>query len=349
MDNQKQKAKQKEKRANMTKEMKEAIRKKDRLQKQKKAQEKWNLYLSQEGRTKDDDDKRAIPPKTPFSRSAERESDRLSRRKVRKGMSEAEKEYESVYNLLKMRNARKNRDGKEHLLDNLRAKQGMRDLKEKGRVVRIAFMRRCMREKDEEVLWWSYWKKGKMYKNILKDKRPETAAALTEKEDMLQKKEDERKKIEDELNARGRWIFDNDEYYWSIPNENGHLKSLAEYEAEWEANEPKLSPEEEEKKRKKEEEDRKRDIEMWKKHDEEMERWYAQEKLEKRAELARKQKERREQKKKELLKPIDCPKQMEKGEYEKVRDKTIMERHNAMKESGMFGDNELQAILHMII
>ena len=197
----------------MTKEMKEAIRKKDRLRKQKKVQEKSNLYLSQEGRTEDEDDKRVIPPKTTtFSRSAERERDMLYRRDVRKGMSEAEKEYANMYNLLKMRNARENRDGKEHLLDNLRAKQGMRDLREKGRVVRIAFMRRCMREKDEEVLWWSYWNKGKIYKKILEDKRPETAAALREKEDLLKKKEDERKKIEDELNARGRWILDNDEY-----------------------------------------------------------------------------------------------------------------------------------------
>ena len=50
-------------------------------------------------------------------------------------MTEAEKEYERVDNILMMRQKRQARDGKRHLLDNLKAKQGMRDLREKGRVV----------------------------------------------------------------------------------------------------------------------------------------------------------------------------------------------------------------------
>ena len=51
-----------------------------------------------------------------------------------------------------------------------------------------------------------------------------------------------------------------------------------------------------------------------------------------------------------MLKPIKLPiKQTEKGDYEKARDKAILERHNAMKESGMFEDNELQVILNMIL
>ena len=124
--------------------------------------------------------------------------------------------------------------------------------------------------------------------------------------------------------------------------------SLAQYEHELEENEPKLSPEEEEKKKQKEEEKRKRDREMWKKYDEEMDRWYEQERQEKKAELARKQKERRDKKKAELLKPIKLPQKTEKGEYEKARDTAILERHNAMKASGMFGDKELKAMLTMI-
>ena len=81
-----------------------------------------------------------------------------------------------------------------------------------------------------------------------------------------------------------------------------------------------------------------------------MERWYELRGKEKNEELARKQRERREKKKKELLKPIKLPvKNKEKGDYEKARDKAILERHNAMKESGMFEDNELQVILNMIL
>ena len=80
-----------------------------------------------------------------------------------------------------------------------------------------------------------------------------------------------------------------------------------------------------------------------------MERWYELRRKEKNEELARKQRERRKKKKKELLKPIKLPvKNKEKGDYEKARDRNILERHKAMKESGMFEDNELQVILHMI-
>ena len=65
-------------------------------------------------------------------------------------MTATEIEYEQVYNRLKQRKSRQARDGKAHLLDNLKAKKGMRDLKEIGRL--FAFMARGKREKDEEVL-----------------------------------------------------------------------------------------------------------------------------------------------------------------------------------------------------
>ena len=60
-------------------------------------------------------------------------------------MTATEIEYEQVYNLLKQRKSRQSRDGKAHLLDNLKAKKGMRDLKEIGRV--FAYMGRGKREK----------------------------------------------------------------------------------------------------------------------------------------------------------------------------------------------------------
>ena len=48
------------------------------------------------------------------------------------------------------RQARQSRDGRAHLLDNLKAKKNMRDLKEIGRD--FTFMQRGKREKDEEAL-----------------------------------------------------------------------------------------------------------------------------------------------------------------------------------------------------
>ena len=271
----------------MSEEKKDVIREKDKLRKRK----------------------RAVAKKA-FSRAQERENDMLYRRRVRAGMTAAEIEYEQVYNLLKQRKSRQSRDGKAHLLDNLKAKKGMRDLKEIGRV--FAFMERGKREKDEEVLWWNFWIKGKQFKNILTNKQPEIAAKMLEKENLLKKKDEERKKIEEDLDARGRWKLDCGEYYWTIPDENGHMMSLGEYEAKCEANEPKLSSEEIEEKRRK-------DQEIWRKHDEQLEQWREQERKQNKAEIAKKARDRREQKKEELLKPIDMPVQVEKGEYEKAR------------------------------
>ena len=330
----------------MPKEEKDAVREKDKLRKRRKAQEKFH-FISQEEITKDREEK------TPFSRADERETDKQYRRKVRKGMTKAENEYERVYNLLKMRQERQARDGKGHLLDNLKAKQGMRDLREKGRVVGKEFMRRAKRDKDEEVLWWSYWTMGKTFKDVLMKKRPETAAAMKEKEDLLKKKEDERTKIEKELDAKGRWIWENEEYYWSIPDKNGCMKSMAEFEAEEEAEEEakiaKLSPEEKEEKRKKEEEKRKRDKEMEKKHEEQMAIWYAQEQEEQKKERNRRVREKRKKQKEQLQIPIDMPSVGEKGAYEKARDDIICERHRVMAESGMFTQKELKSIEDKIV
>ena len=63
----------------------------------------------------------------------------------------------------------------------------------------------------------------------------------------------------------------------------------------------------------------------------------------------RKQRERYQKKKEELSKPIAMPKQTAKGDYEKARDHTILERYHAMKESGMFSDTELQHMVDMIM
>lgn len=328
------------KRDNMTDEEWNANKEKDRL---RKARDK-HLRKDKKKTTKSSN-AQAVRRKTP-----EHERNKLYKRRIRGKMTEAETEYQNVENLLKMRQSRQDRNGKEHLLSNLKAKQGMRDLKELGRVEGIEFMMRNKREKDEEVIWWNYWTSGKQFKEVLKSRRPETASIMIEKEEKLKMKEDERKRLDEELDARGRWVLASDgEYYWSIPDDTGHRRSLTQYEAELEANEPILSPEEEEAMVMKEEEKRKKDREMWRKHDEQMQKWTEQEKQKKKAEAAKKQKERRKKEKEELLKPIDMPEQAEKGEYEKARDKTIQERYIAMRDSGLFSAKELKRMHDLII
>lgn len=62
-------------------------------------------------------------------------------------------------------------------------------------------------------------------------------------------------------------------------------------------------------------------------------------------ERKRKRKEKKEKLKEELSRPIIMPDLGEKSQYEKVRDQTIRDRQQAMKESGMFNDTELENML----
>ena len=152
------------KRDNMTDEEWNADKEKDRLRKAR------NKHLKKEKKkTTKSSNAQAVRRKTP-----EHERNKLYKRRIRGKMTEAETEYQNVENLLKMRQSRQDRNGKEHLLSNLKAKQGMRDLKELGRVEGIEFMMRNKREKDEEVIWWNYWTSGKQFKEVLKSRRPET-------------------------------------------------------------------------------------------------------------------------------------------------------------------------------
>ena len=61
------------------------------------------------------------------------------------------------------------------------------------------------------------------------------------------------------------------------------------------------------------------------------------------------ERERRKRQKEKLSQPINIPKLGEKGEYEKVRDGIIGERYDAMKESGLFSEKELEMIKEKIV
>ena len=351
----------KEKRANMTEEEKDAVKEKDRIRKKKmREKKKEEKELDLRRRTKEGEfahkGERIQARDKRFSRWGQskkykKEFDKRYKTKMRKERSQIYHEFDRIENLLSQRMMREARDGKAHLLDNLDAKRGMRALCQYGPIKDRPFMRRASRDKDEQVIWRGFWDRGESYQKVLLFHYPNLAAEFKEKDEEAQNKAKDKEEREKELDAEGRWIWDagNEDYFWSIADENGHKKSMSQYENELEANKPKLTPEEEEEKRKKEEEERKWLKEERKRENEETDRWYELRRKEKKEELARKQRERREKIKKELQKPIKLPiKNKEKGDYEKARDRTILERHNAMKESGMFEENELQAILSMI-
>ena len=208
------------------------------------------------------------------------------------------------------------------------------------------FMRRAARDKNEEVLWWKFWMRGSPYKALLTLKKPDIAAKMKDKEEALALKEEERIRKEKELDEKGRWVWENCEYYWSIPDENGHKKSLEEYNRDCEAQEPILTIEEQEEKERKEKELKRKIDEMWKKEAEESIRWMEEERRKKWRERER---DRRKKQKEKLSQPISIPKSGEKGDYEKVRDGIIGERYEAMKESGLFSEKELKMIKEKIV
>ena len=342
-------------RAKLDDNQKELVRKKDIVRKA----EKWALMTDEE-------------------RELEREKGRLRKKRMRErkkledcrdGMVDAQMEYDKIEKVVRERKRMQERNGKEHLYDNLMAKRGMRELREFGRL-RMKYKRK-KRAKDNKELWDQYWCQGGQFRELLEKNKPDLAAIFKERDEKFvkdqaeqrKKREEERKKqeeIERTLDEKGRWKYDigNEDYFWSIPDENGHYKSMtecdrefeAEVKAKEEAKEALLTPEErEEKKRKalekkrKEKEEEERMLEIDRKYFEEE---WRKEKEERRKEKKRKAKEKRDE---ELSKPIRMPKTGGKGNYEKVRDEMIQQRHDAMKESGLFTEKELKQILDKIL
>lgn len=252
-DHLKDKKRKAEKRGSMTEEEKDLVKEKDRIRKKKmrekkKAEQEQDLKrrikegeFAHKGEYYQAKDKRltkfglySINPsiKNPYSL---RYYEKISQQKSRGKRSEEKIEFDKIVNLLNKRNEREQRDGKAHLLDNLEAKQGMRKLKKNGPIKSNKdYMRKKAREKDEEVMWQMFWNRGRKYKDLLKEKKPELAKLFKEKEENARKKQEERDRKEKELDEKGQWKYNNcdGEYYWSIPDENGHNMSLAEFNRE---------------------------------------------------------------------------------------------------------------------
>ena len=186
-----------EKLANMTEEEKNLLKEKNRLSKKKmrgKKKEEQSL----------DKDKR--------SKSTSRVQ------KWRKNRLPEEVEYIRIETLLMMRRTRQERNGKEHLLDNLDAKRGMRDLREIGPL--DEYMQRRRGEIEEEQNWRKFHQRGASYRALLELKKPDLAKMFKEEDDEYWKEweksmekdrklREERDKREKELDEQGRWKYDN--------------------------------------------------------------------------------------------------------------------------------------------
>ena len=112
----------------------------------------------------------------------EREFNRLYKVRIRGNRSEEEIEFDRIDLLIRMRKHRQSRNGKDHLLENLRAKKGMRLFREKGWLVK--YRERNSYEPDYDVekwLWFHYYNRSPKNREILAKKNPDVFKSIVEK------------------------------------------------------------------------------------------------------------------------------------------------------------------------
>ena len=127
----------------------------------------------------------------------EKEHDKERIRKKRKERSIEEVELDCVEQLIRRRKARENRDDEKHIEDNLKAKQGMQELKSMCRI--MPYKKRYFHKKSEMDIWMIFHNLGPSYKELLEERRPDIFEALQE---IKKKDEEEKQKIMEEENKR---------------------------------------------------------------------------------------------------------------------------------------------------
>ena len=230
-----------------------------------------------------------------------------------KDKTDEEKDYDKIAARFKKQDHRKKRTEDEQLAEKLRAKEGMQEFREYGRLVN--FSKRSKRNINEFSAWKNFYKKWKECSEIPFEKKTDLIGRLNqeireEKEKERQKKEKEEKKREE-----GMWDYNGEsgEWYWTGQNEPKDVDTFAF--------EPLT------------EEDRKK----MKEADELHYKWWvemrATERKEKRREQYRKYKE-------QMAIPLDPLPVTELCAYEKLRESNIKEREEAMRQCGFFEDLE---------
>ena len=273
-------------------------------------------------------------------------------RKRRSKMSDVKREYERIAQLIRNRKVRAERNGKEHLLDNLKAKKGMQKLKDKGRIEK--YDQRFYYKRTELEIWRRYREIGPEYKEWLGVKNPDIskifdevdARQKKEKEDEEQKKKEEEEKQmkkkeeekdkkkedgneneDDSYDSDGYWGVQDGDYYWYGKGKPLPIETLPSWEAT-EEEEKSMK----EKKEKEYEQYFKELSEERKKEEQERER----EKIIRRREC---QKRYREKKRALWDKKVVMPEVGEKSAYQLLQEKNIEELEQRKKASGLFDDD----------
>ena len=221
------------------------------------------------------------------------------------------KEYIKIVEKHKKRDSRDRRSGKEHLVQNLQSKKGMRMLKSGGR--QYDFQRRMTKSKTECLDWKGYLQRGEKYRELLENEKPDVVEQLNEQIRNDKERERKWKEEENKKETQGYWEYraESDEYFWTGEQDPDHGDPFCSTPLT-----------EEDKKIIREAE--KMEFELF---------------VEERKELQKVKRKQKERERKEAMAiPIDPLPEHELCDYEKLRENNIKERKNAMMECGFFED-----------
>ena len=266
----------------------------------------------------------------------------------RSKITDVKREYERIEQLLRNRKARAERNGKEHLLDNLKAKREMQIFKEEGRIKK--FERRFYYKRTELEIWRKYREIGPDYKEWLEKKNPDISKIFDEvdaklkkekevedqkkreEEERRKKEREEQKKMEEEeqkkMYEEGYWGVQHGDWYWYGKGS----PPPAEIIPSWECTE-------EEEKRMEEEK-----LKAYELYFKELAEEREKEKQKKKEEDIIKRREcqkRYYRKKKKALQDqvVEMPELGEKSAYQLLQEKNIEELEQRKKASGLFDDD----------
>ena len=240
----------------------------------------------------------------------ENEVTKSKMRECRSRKSAEEKEYIVIEHKHKNRGKRKQRTGKEHLLENLKAKKGMRILEDEGRLE--AFAKRSGRKAAEIDDWEFYFKGNKKNSNFLENKKPDIVQVLNEK--VRKEKEKERKRKEEVRERGGEWYYygEMDEYYWVG---EGEPILYDDYDERQQMT--------------------KEDLRLAREHEKQIDEDFMKQR---RAIQKEKRRQKEKERKEAMNKPVQPLPERELCQYEKIREDNIKERKEAMAKCHFFDD-----------
>ena len=245
----------------------------------------------------------------------EEEKEKLRERVAiyRSTQSEEVKEYDKIIKRQSMREMRKNQNGNDHLISNLKAKKGMKVFREEGSLVEFRRRNSTPANKqlklDKELSEWNFYsKKNTTQAELLERKKPDIVIQLNKAWRLKKEKDDDiKKKIEEAEKNRVGWTYnpENDSYFWKGTREPSTHDNEFLYDA----------PTKEESER------------FSKKRDKDWEVYFKT--LEK---------EKKEERKRARNAPLPALPERSMSAYEMLREANIKERETKMIDAGFFSE-----------